>query len=41
MESIAAFSETGAVTNIISELSISFESTLLPTLVIMAGILVS
>lgn len=41
VKSIASFSETGAATNIISGLSIGFESTLLPTLVIVVGILAS
>ena len=41
VKSIAASSETGAATNIISGLSIGFESTLLPTVVIVVGILAS
>jgi K(+)-stimulated pyrophosphate-energized sodium pump len=41
VESIAASSETGAATNIISGLSVGFESTLLPTVVIVVGILAS
>lgn len=41
VKSIAASSETGAATNIISGLSIGFESTLLPTVVIVIGILAS
>ena len=41
MESIAAFSKTGTVTYIISGLAIGFDSTLLPTVLIIAGILVS
>ncbi len=39
VESIAAFSKTGTVTNIISGLAIVFESTLLPTVLIIAGFL--
>ncbi len=41
VESIAAASETGAATNMISGLSIGFESTLMPTAVIAVGILAS
>jgi K(+)-stimulated pyrophosphate-energized sodium pump len=41
VESIAAFSKTGTVTNIISGLSIAFDSNLLPTVMIIAGIPVS
>ena len=41
VESIAAFSKTGTVTYIISGLAIGFDSTLLPTVLIIAGILVS
>lgn len=41
VKSIASSSETGAATNIISGLSIGFESTLLPTVVIVVGILAS
>ncbi|MDD4748437.1 MAG: sodium-translocating pyrophosphatase [Methanosarcinaceae archaeon] len=41
VKQIAASSETGAATNIISGLSIGFESTLLPSIVIIAGILAS
>ena len=41
VNSIAASSETGASTNIISGLSVGFESTLLPTVVIVVGILAS
>lgn len=41
VKSIAASSETGVATNIISGLSIGFESTLLPTVVIVVGILAS
>lgn len=41
VKSIAASSETGAATNIISGLSVGFESTLLPTVVIVVGILSS
>lgn len=41
VKTIAASSETGAATNIISGLSIGFESTLLPTVVIVIGILIS
>jgi len=41
VKTIAAASETGAATNIISGLSIGFESTLVPTVVIVIGILTS
>jgi K(+)-stimulated pyrophosphate-energized sodium pump len=41
VKTIASSSETGAATNIISGLSIGFESTLLPTVVIVVGILAS
>lgn len=41
VESIAAASETGAATNMIAGLSIGFESTLMPTVVIVVGILAS
>lgn len=41
VNSIAASSETGAATTIISGLSVGFESTLLPTVVIVVGILAS
>ena len=41
VNSIAASSETGASTNISSGLSVSFESTLLPSVVIVVGILAS
>ncbi|MCQ1537152.1 sodium-translocating pyrophosphatase [Methanosarcina sp. KYL-1] len=41
VKTIAAASETGAATNMISGLSIGFESTLLPTVVIVVGILAS
>jgi len=41
VKTIASSSETGAATNIISGLSIGFESTLLPTVVIVIGILIS
>ncbi|AKB77202.1 Pyrophosphate-energized proton pump [Methanosarcina horonobensis HB-1 = JCM 15518] len=41
VKTIAASSETGAATNIISGLSIGFESTLIPTVVIVIGILIS
>ncbi len=41
VKTIAASSETGAATNIISGLSAGFESTLVPAVVIAAGILVS
>jgi K(+)-stimulated pyrophosphate-energized sodium pump len=41
VKSIAASSETGAATNLISGLAVGFESTLLPTIVIVVGILAS
>jgi K(+)-stimulated pyrophosphate-energized sodium pump len=41
VKTISASSETGAATNIISGLSIGFESTLIPTVVIVIGILIS
>jgi len=41
VKNIASSSETGAATNIISGLSIGFESTLMPTVVIVVGILAS
>lgn len=41
VKTIAAASETGAATNIISGLSIGFESTLVPTVIIVIGILTS
>ncbi|MDY9927430.1 sodium-translocating pyrophosphatase [Methanosarcina sp.] len=41
VKTIASSSETGAATNIISGLSIGFESTLVPTVVIVVGILTS
>ncbi|WP_440947186.1 sodium-translocating pyrophosphatase [Methanosarcina sp. T3] len=41
VKTIASSSETGAATNIISGLSIGFESTLVPTVVIVIGILIS
>ncbi|WP_340818442.1 sodium-translocating pyrophosphatase [Methanolobus sp. WCC4] len=41
VKSIAAASETGAGTNVISGLAIGFESTALPLLIIIAGILAS
>jgi len=41
VKTIASSSETGAATNIISGLSIGFESTLVPTVVIVIGILLS
>ncbi|MCC4772119.1 sodium-translocating pyrophosphatase [Methanosarcina sp. DH2] len=41
VKTIASSSETGAATNIISGLSIGFESTLVPTVIIVVGILAS
>ncbi len=41
VKTIASSSETGAATNIISGLSIGFESTLVPTVIIVIGILTS